>query len=98
MLSEPEERILDDIILRIRDLGPSVIHYVYSGMSTTQWLSEKLKKVNDELKRANVEIERINKAYNWEDPCPHGYKKGDHHWFHCMGVSPFDPNTMGNRS
>jgi len=22
--------------------------------------------------------------------CPHGYVKGDHHWYGCMGVSPFD--------
>ncbi len=26
--------------------------------------------------------------------CPHGHEKGDHHWFGCMGVSPFEPDYI----
>lgn len=22
--------------------------------------------------------------------CPHGYVRGEHHWYGCVGVSPFD--------
>lgn len=37
----------------------------------------------------------------WERPksgdreCPHGYTEGDHHWYGCMGVDPFEqtPDT-----
>ncbi len=25
-----------------------------------------------------------------QENCPHGYSMGDHHWFKCMGVSPFE--------
>lgn len=25
--------------------------------------------------------------------CPHGYMRGDHHWFGCMGVDPFEPSS-----
>lgn len=28
-------------------------------------------------------------AERTEVKCPHGYERGDHHWFGCMGVSPY---------
>lgn len=84
MLSKDEEERLEHLI-KLFEIRISV-----NDVKEVMWLAEKLKEVNEELKQANKEIEYINKAFNWEDPCPHGYKKGDHHWYGCMGVSPFN--------
>ncbi len=62
----------------------------------------KVDKAIAELRRFE-EIDRAavarGESPNWwergaEQRCPHGHERGDHHWFECMGVSPFAGDAL----